>query len=212
MHVDSCCVACRKDARAAPFSPHFRLSIFSQKTRSKTTRTHFSPYFTVSCACTHPSHAFRQKILHARFKPCACKAAPTHRPEPTDYQKNRALVLFEPRCVGGDFVPALDPRTRRAAKPQPVLDYEKGGSGSLGFARCLAVRQGEYKLARGRLYKFRDGSHVKASCNEVSDPSRGRGREGAARRPVTGAYVSPREPSLSLPSHVQSRAEPTLRN
>lgn len=91
-------------------------------------------------------------------------------PQPNDFQMNRAQVIMEPRCVGFDFVPALDPSTRRVAKPQPLFDYRSGGAGGLGWERCLAVRQGNYKLARGRLYKFAGGSHVEASCNAVTDP------------------------------------------
>jgi arylsulfatase A-like enzyme len=103
-------------------------------------------------------------------------------PEPTDFQMTRAQVVMEPRCVGFDFVPLLDPATRRVAKPQPLLDFSAGGAGGLGWERCLAVRQGDYKLARGRLYKFLNGSHVEASCNAV--------REGSAEEKEVKARLS----------------------
>jgi arylsulfatase A-like enzyme len=118
-------------------------------------------------------------------------------PELTPFQRDRTLVFMEPRCVGSDFVPTLDPSTRRVVKPQPLLDYNSGGAGSLGFERCLAVRKGDYKLVRNRLFKFgADGSRVEASCNEVApgsdeDKAVRPGMEQAAREWFQGVLAEP---------------------
>jgi hypothetical protein len=90
---------------------------------------------------------------------------------PTAQQRDRVVVEMDVGCSADDFVPVLDPKTRRTQKPQPMLDFEKGGDDGLGFKRCLGVRWRDYKwLGRSdQLFLFKGGSHEEADCSAVTD-------------------------------------------
>lgn len=76
-------------------------------------------------------------------------------------QASRYVVSMSPDCWGPDVVPALGP-DRRVAKPQPLLDFDRGGADGQGFARCMAVRYMDYKWlgATGKVYRC----ELSASC------------------------------------------------
>lgn len=90
---------------------------------------------------------------------------------PTEQQRDRVVVELDVTCAADDFVPLLDPKTRRTLKPQPLLDYYKGGDEGTGFKRCVGARWRDYKwLGKSdQLYLFKGGSHEEAPCAAVSD-------------------------------------------
>lgn len=104
---------------------------------------------------------------------------------------------------------------RHVLKPQPLLDYTKGGVSGLGFKRCIGVRYKQYKWladaseTRGQgpayqvasstvptgLYRFRNNSHVELKCHEV----RPLGRDSSCR--------SRRAASPAIPWNAQDESQ-----
>lgn len=90
--------------------------------------------------------------------------------QPTAQQKDRVVVEMDVTCSADDFVPLLN-KDRRTQKPQPLLDYYKGGDDGLGFKKCIGARWRDYKWLgkNDQLYLFRGGSHEEAPCAAVAD-------------------------------------------
>jgi hypothetical protein len=90
--------------------------------------------------------------------------------EASSQQKERVVVELDVTCTADDFVPLLG-KDRRTQKPQPLLDYYKGGDDALGFKKCIGARYRDYKWLgkNDQLYLFRGGSHEEAPCAAVSD-------------------------------------------
>lgn len=59
-------------------------------------------------------------------------------------QQDRFVFSFGPQCWSPDSVPELGP-DRQTLKPQPLLDYDKGGVDGKGFQRCIGMRWKNYK-------------------------------------------------------------------
>jgi hypothetical protein len=112
--------------------------------------------------------------------------------EPTQAQKERVVVELDVTCTADDFVPLLN-KDRRTQKPQPLLDYEKGGDDGGGFKKCIGARWGDYSWLgkNDQLYLFRGGSHEQAPCAAVEDAAVKAKLSSAARRWFDSVVASP---------------------